>query len=1423
SGNTSSQERSRLNLNGSRQLSKSATELRDSEIANSSPSRRGDGSGESGIIHHHRHHRHHGTVAQRTHTFFATLKSRWSRSRSKERKKSKDAGSVQSQDAGQLKNLGVESDYAADYSSEHSRSSSATQSPARHCLNRPESPLARSSREKTVTVQEDNAGKCSEGFFKGPVSFQKEGYTGEEPQSSYSQDGDFLQDEMIRRREQALRQHAFFQLRLHIRRGANLVAMDRCGASDPYVKVKCSGRLLHKSRTVHRDLNPVWDESVTLPIEDPFQPLTIKVFDYDWGLQDDFMGAALLDLTQLDLGHSQDITLELKDPVRPKQHLGEIYLTATLWPRNQQEKEQYTQSVFELNIFEIDVTIHPKLEKIAIDKICKINIVQSENPNGTALVASKMDTAPKIDLLSKLNIASELHTVPKIEVTSEINSTSQDDVAAETMAMSGKNSVDDVSKIDAASEIYAVSNADMVPNKIDELSTDRSSDIGVPSGRLRRNKLANQQEKRYSITVLDRSVSKQKFEDFAEVKCNAADVLALDGNFYENIQVEENSRESNSVAGEKSRIQHTFAVKELPKMKRAEGLSIKTSEITEEGSSAVENEKSKLEEASAMIGIWKKRMIEGSPTENLSGIKKRKAKDSLRSSLRRKVDLIERILEDQVERIWEENVEKHTWLQPIETWITDHRRPSGYTLTDCQLDTDATDSLTDFNQDIISESTYDFKFTPAKGEDEEPKIESRLMENRRTARNDEQRTESKITEHWRRLRNRTASSRSDQVEAASPITQLNNQGVVFSDTENVEDNANVLNDSGILEVKEVKRHDLLDRLKDNVKGKMEDIHRYFQRTNRLADVNRRLKSQIWSSVVTIVLVEAKNLLPMDIDGLSDPYVKFRLGTEKYKSKVVNKTLNPIWLEQFDLHLYEDPYLGQELEVTVWDRDRSHQDDLMGKTVIDLATLERETTHRLWRELEDGSGNIFLLLTISGTTASETISDLAIHEETPIEQAQLVQRYSITNTLQRIRDVGHLTVKVYRAQGLAAADLGGKSDPFCVLELVNSRLQTQTEYKTLTPNWQKIFTFNVKDINSVLEVTVYDEDRDHKVEFLGRVAIPLLKIRNGEKRWYALKDKKLRGRAKGNCPQILLEMTVIWNLLRACIRTLNPKEKKYMEPEMKFKRQVFLRNVLRLKAIIVIFIDIGKYIQSCWEWENKMRSIFALVIFILGCYYFEPYMIPGVALLILLKYYLLTGERSGFNHWICGQVAVVTGAPLIYATSQFQDHAEIGSDDCPPTPGDDDDDEDDKDKEEKKSLKERLQAIQEVTQTVQNSIGYIASLCEKVKNLFNFTIPYLSYLAMLLAIAGAVVLYFIPVRYLILAWGVNKFSRKIFRPHSVPNNEVLDLISRVPDDEELLNYRELKPVPTADCERGGNSGSPSSNAARREQRKRHKAA
>lgn len=117
---------------------------------------------------------------------------------------------------------------------------------------------------------------------------------------------------------------------------------------------------------------------------------------------------------------------------------------------------------------------------------------------------------------------------------------------------------------------------------------------------------------------------------------------------------------------------------------------------------------------------------------------------------------------------------------------------------------------------------------------------------------------------------------------------------------------------------------------------------------------------------------------------------------------------------------------------------------------------------------------------------------------------------------------------------------------------------------------------------MLEVTVFDEDRDHKVEFLGRVAIPLLRIHNNEKRWYALKDKKMFARAKGNTPQILLELNVIWNPLRAAIRALEPQEDKFVQQETKFKRQIFLRNVTRLKSVVMYFLEWGRFIQYVFQ-------------------------------------------------------------------------------------------------------------------------------------------------------------------------------------------------------------------------------------------------
>jgi len=215
---------------------------------------------------------------------------------------------------------------------------------------------------------------------------------------------------------------------------------------------------------------------------------------------------------------------------------------------------------------------------------------------------------------------------------------------------------------------------------------------------------------------------------------------------------------------------------------------------------------------------------------------------------------------------------------------------------------------------------------------------------------------------------------------------------------------------------------------------------------------------------------------------------------------------------------------------------------------------------------------------------------------------------------------------------------------------------------------------------------------------------------------------------------------------------------------KFKRQVFINNVMRIKSVILDIMNFGVFIQSCLEWENKTRSILAFFIFMTISFYFEPYMVPVGILLIFLKHYIVTS---------------------------FIDPKPLEREDQYLSEEEDDLDDKDEEKEEKKSLKERLQAIQDVTAMVQNALGYAASLAESVKNTFNFSVPFLSYLAIIILSIISIVLYFVPCRIIIMLWGLNKFSKKLIRPDTITNNEVADFLSRVPHDEMLLDARELR--------------------------------
>uniref|UniRef100_A0A8C1WNR5 Multiple C2 domains, transmembrane 1a n=1 Tax=Cyprinus carpio TaxID=7962 RepID=A0A8C1WNR5_CYPCA len=473
---------------------------------------------------------------------------------------------------------------------------------------------------------------------------------------------------------------------------------------------------------------------------------------------------------------------------------------------------------------------------------------------------------------------------------------------------------------------------------------------------------------------------------------------------------------------------------------------------------------------------------------------------------------------------------------------------------------------------------------------------------------------------------------------------------------------------------------------------------------RLSDVHR--KAQLWRGIVSISLIEAHDLQPMDANGLSDPYVKFRMGHQKYKSKTIPKTLNPQWREQFDFHLYDEQ--GGFIDVTLWDKDAGKKDDFMGRCQVDLSLLSKECTHRLDLPLEEGEGTLVLLVTLTASTAV-SIADLSVNVLDDLhERKEILHRYSLLRSFHNIKDVGMVQVKVIRAEGLMAADVTGKSDPFCVVELSNDRLQTHTVYKNLNPEWNKVFTFNVKDIHSVLEVTVYDEDRDRSADFLGKVAIPLLNIQNGERKAYALKSKELTGPTKG---VIFLEIDVIYNIVKAGLRTLIPIEPKYIEEEPRVSKQLLLQNFNRVRRCIMFLINAGCYINSCFEWESPQRSICAFLLFVVVVWNFELYMLPLLLLMLLAWNYFLI------------------------ASGKDTRQGDVVSSDS-----------------ERKGFMNKLYAIQDVCISVQNALDEVASYGERIKNTFNWTVPFLSWLAIVALCAATLAVYFIPLRYIVLAWG-----------------------------------------------------------------------
>ena len=164
--------------------------------------------------------------------------------------------------------------------------------------------------------------------------------------------------------------------------------------------------------------------------------------------------------------------------------------------------------------------------------------------------------------------------------------------------------------------------------------------------------------------------------------------------------------------------------------------------------------------------------------------------------------------------------------------------------------------------------------------------------------------------------------------------------------------------------------------------------------------------------------------------------------------------------------------------------------------------------------------------------------------------------------------------------------------YCVLELDNTRLQTQAVGRSTSPVWNKEFQVEVRDITSCLLVSLLDRDRGMKTNLLGRLSLPLLRLGSSNttsSRSFVLKDKHLRGQAKGGnmAPSVELEWSLQWDAVKAALVSLCPREEVLMNQNReKFKRKKFSDNVARLKSLYSQLEQAVVVASQSVHWESR---------------------------------------------------------------------------------------------------------------------------------------------------------------------------------------------------------------------------------------------
>ncbi|KRG03458.1 synaptotagmin 1 isoform X4 [Drosophila mojavensis] len=241
-----------------------------------------------------------------------------------------------------------------------------------------------------------------------------------------------------------------------------------------------------------------------------------------------------------------------------------------------------------------------------------------------------------------------------------------------------------------------------------------------------------------------------------------------------------------------------------------------------------------------------------------------------------------------------------------------------------------------------------------------------------------------------------------------------------------------------------------------------------QSEQKLGRLNFKLEYDFNSNSLAVTVIQAEELPALDMGGTSDPYVKVYLlpdKKKKFETKVHRKTLSPVFNETFTFKSlpYADA-MNKTLVFAIFDFDRFSKHDQIGEVKVPLCTIDLAQTIEEWRDL----------ISVEGEGGQEKLGDICF-------------------SLRYVPTAGKLTVVILEAKNLKKMDVGGLSDPYVKIAIMQNgkrlkKKKTSIKKCTLNPYYNESFSFEVpfEQIQKIcLVVTVVDYDRIGTSEPIGR--------------------------------------------------------------------------------------------------------------------------------------------------------------------------------------------------------------------------------------------------------------------------------------------------------------------------------------------------